>query len=133
MVTGRPAPHLRRAQSGCTYQHIQVTRYRPYPGLRVSQEYWKTGTTDPLLSSQELFDRIGRNPDERYKAYRAFFRTALDDGFVEGLRAATNGGWALGDEPFKRQIAEAIGRRVTPLARGRPPKADPRRTQLNLL
>ena len=71
--------------------------------------------------------------EERYKAYRALFRTALDDGFVDGLRAATNGGWALGDERFKQQIAKALGRRVAPLARGRPPRADADRRQSNLL
>jgi len=91
------------------------------------------GTIDPLLSSHELLDRIGRNPDQRHKEYRALFRTALDDGFVDGLRAATNGGWALGDERFKQQIAKALGRRVAPLARGRQPKADADRRQLNLL
>jgi putative transposase len=91
------------------------------------------GTIDPLLSCHELFDRIGGNPRERHEAYRALFRTALDDGFVDRLRAATNGGWAFGDERFKRRIAKALGRRVAPLTRGRPPKADAQRTQLNLL
>ena len=73
---------------------------------------------DPLLTSHEPFDRIGRNPAERCETYRALFRTALDVGFVDGLRAATNGGWALGDARFKRAIADALGRRVAPLARG---------------
>jgi hypothetical protein len=49
------------------------------------------------------------------------------------LRAATNGGWALGDKRFKQRIAKALGPRVAPLARGRPPKADAERRQLNLL
>jgi len=121
----------------CRYIELNPVRARM---VRHPREYrWSSyhaharGTNDPLLSSHELFDRIGRNPDERYKAYRALFRTALDDGFVDGLRAATNGGWALGDERFKRQIAKALGRRVAPLAKGRPPKVDPQRTQLSLL
>jgi hypothetical protein len=81
------------------------------------------GRLDLLLTGHELFDRIGRDPAERQKEYWALFRTALDPGFVDGLRAATNGGWALGDTRFKRQIAKALGRRVAPLARGWPPKA----------
>src|SRR5262245_37292403 len=32
--------------------------------------------------------------------------------FLDAVRAATNGGWALGDARFKRQIAKALGRRV---------------------
>jgi hypothetical protein len=46
------------------------------------------------------------------------------DGFVEALRRATNGGWALSDARFKQAIAEALGRRVAPLPLGR--KAKPR-------
>jgi hypothetical protein len=30
--------------------------------------------------------------------------------FADALRAATNGGWALGDARFKRQIAKALDR-----------------------
>jgi len=49
------------------------------------------------------------------------------------LRAATQGGWALGDARFKRQIAKALGRRVAPLPRGRPSKQKPDQRQLRLL
>jgi hypothetical protein len=37
------------------------------------------------------------------------------EALVDRLRAATNGGWALGDARFKLQIAEALGWRVAPL------------------
>ena len=49
------------------------------------------------------------------------------------LRAATNGGWALGDAVFKQQLAKAPGRRVTPLPRGRPRRPGEERRQLSLL
>jgi hypothetical protein len=49
------------------------------------------------------------------------------------LRAAINGGWALGDTRFKQQIAKALGRRVAPLPKGRPKKAKAERRQLGLL
>ena len=88
------------------------------------------GRTDPVY---ELFDRLGANPVGRQKAYRKLFRAPLDADFVDPLRAAAKGGWALGEAPFKRQIAEALGRRVAPLPKGRPPKAKPDRRQLNLL
>ena len=83
------------------------------------------------MAGHELYDRIGRTQAERQQGYRTLFRTALEDGFLDDLRAATNGGWALGD--FKRQIAEALGRRVVPLPKGRPPSAKAERGQLNLL
>jgi putative transposase len=95
------------------------------------------GATDLLLTGQELYDqlygRLARTPIGRQNEYRALFRAALDVDFVDGLRAATNGGWALGDTRFKQQIAKALGRRVAPLPKGRPKKAKAERRQLGLL
>jgi hypothetical protein len=60
----------------------------------------------------ELYDRMAKTPTktptERQKGYRALSRAALDVDVVDGLRAATNGGWALGDARFKQQIAKAL-------------------------
>jgi putative transposase len=89
------------------------------------------GAADPLLAGHKLYDRIGGTQAEPQKGYRMLFRTALEDDFLDDLRAATNGGWALGD--FKRRIAEALGRRVVPLPKGGPPSAKAERGQLNLL
>jgi putative transposase len=75
-----------------------------------------------LAAGHDLYDRLGRTHAERQIGYRALFRDALDAGFIDELRAATNGGWALGDARFKREIAKALGRRVAPLPRGRRPK-----------
>jgi hypothetical protein len=67
----------------------------------------------------------------RQQAYRALFRPALDADFVAALRAATNGGWALGDRRFKDEIAAAIGWRAAPCPRDGQPK--PRKTRLRLV
>ena len=81
------------------------------------------GAGDALVSDHDLYLRLGANQAARQAAYRALFRAALDDEFVSAIRAATNGGWALGNTRFQRQVADALGRRVTPLPRGRPPRA----------
>ncbi len=80
--------------------------------------------SNPLLAEHPLHRALGDSAAVRQTEYRALFRAALDDGFVEALRHATNGGWALGDERFKRAIAKALGRRVAPLPLRR--KAKPR-------
>jgi len=49
------------------------------------------------------------------------------------LRAANNGGWAMGGERFERKIARALKRRVALLPKGRPPKERDNGRQLNLL
>jgi putative transposase len=91
------------------------------------------GKADALVSDHPLYYGLGRRASERQKAYRALFHASLDAGFVDALRAATNGGWALGNDRFKRQIAKTLGRRVTPLPRGRRPKAVKDKRQLMLL
>jgi putative transposase len=121
----------------CRYIELNPVRARM---VRHPRDYrWSSyrahaqGADDLLLANHDLYDRLGRGAVARQEAYRDLFRSALDEGFVEGLRAATNGGWALGDARFKRQIAKALGRRVAPLPRGRPPKQKPERRQQNLL
>lgn len=91
------------------------------------------GRTDTLLSDHPLYHALGRSGADRQDAYRTLFRAPLDAGFVDALRRATNGGWALGSDRFKRQIAKALGRRVSPLPKGRPPKSVKDKRQLNLL
>jgi putative transposase len=42
---------------------------------------------------------------------------------VETIRDATQRGWVPGNDRFRQQIERALGRRVDPPRRGRPPKA----------
>ena len=135
----RAAPIDREAYflSCCRYIELNPVRARM---VRHPREYrWSRyrahaqGATDLLLTGHEIYDRLAGTPAERQKEYRALFRATLDENFVDGLRAATNGGWALGDARFKRQIAKALGRRVAPLPKGRPGKPKAELRQLSLL
>jgi hypothetical protein len=56
------------------------------------------GAIDPHLGGHALFDGLGASPLARQKAYRGPFRKSPDADFADALRAATNGGWALGCE-----------------------------------
>jgi putative transposase len=85
------------------------------------------------LSEHPLYRALGRSAAERQRAYRELFRAKLADDVLDAIRTATNGGWALGDERFKRQIAKALGRRVSPLPKGRPPNEEKDKRQLRLL
>ena len=85
------------------------------------------------MTPPALYRALGRSAAERQKEYRALFRQKLDPDFVDSLRAAPNGGWALGGERFKRRIAKAAGRRAVPLPRGRPPKDRGDQRQAKLL
>jgi putative transposase len=121
----------------CRYIELNPVRARmvrrPHDYAWSSYHAHARDAIDPLLSGHALFDGLGTSPVDRQKAYRGLFRTAPDADFADALRAATNGGWALGDARFKRQIAKALGRRVAPLPKGRPLGQKPDRRQLNLL
>lgn len=78
------------------------------------------GRADPLVREHALYRALGATPAERQAAYRRLFDAPLAAAFVDEVRAATNGGWALGGERFKAQIARALGRRVEPGTPGRP-------------
>jgi putative transposase len=123
----------------CRYIELNPVRARlaahprayPWSSYRAHAE----GKDDALAAWHPVFARLGRSRDERAENYRALFKRALDETFVEALRTATNGGWALGDERFRAEIARAAKRRVAPLPRGRKPeklvgKRDPRQRDL---
>ena len=90
------------------------------------------GKDDALAHWHPLFNRLGTSATERQANYRALFRRALDDAFVDALRAATNGGWALGNDKFRKEIAKATKRRVTKLPPGPKAKGTADKRQLSL-
>ena len=80
------------------------------------------GTRDLLVTSHELYDRLGQSSPERRRAYRGLFRDPLPDAVVEAIRDATNKNWALGSAKFKQRIEALSGRRSERIRMGRPAK-----------
>jgi putative transposase len=110
----------------CRHVELKAVRARM---VRHPRDYrWSSfrahadGRTDPLVSDHPVYRALGRGAEARQSAYRALFRGALESGFVNALRAATNGGWALGTARFAKQIEEATRRRAAPRLPGRPQK-----------
>ena len=91
------------------------------------------GGADPVVRDHPLYRALGRSAADRQRAYRALFRASLSAEFLEALRTATQGGWAMGDARFQREIATAIGRRSAPMPKGRPAKVTRDARQGNLL
>jgi putative transposase len=87
------------------------------------------GEADPLLTAHALYRALGKTSKARATSYRALFAAALPAGFVDELRGATNGGWALGSARWRAKVERVARRRASPLPAGRPaktPKADAR-------
>lgn len=135
----RAAPIHSEAYMMACYRYIELNPVRAGM-VRHPREYrWSSyranaqGAADAIVSPHPLYRSLGRSARERQESYRALFRERLPDDFVDALRNATNGGWALGDEAFKRRIAKQAKRRAEPLPKGRPARKPPDKRQLNLL
>ncbi|MBP9228013.1 MAG: hypothetical protein KBF41_07890, partial [Azonexus sp.] len=64
------------------------------------------------MTPHPLYRAPGADGTDRQAAYRELFRCELEAGVVDAIRQATNRNFALGDERFGDQIAQAWGRRV---------------------
>lgn len=78
------------------------------------------GAESKIIIPHPLYLALGMDAASRQAAYRELFRFQLDIGLVDEIRKATNGNYALGNDVFKVQIAQALGRRVTAGKAGRP-------------
>ena len=108
------------------YRYIELNPVRAGM-VRHPREYgWSSyctnaeGKSSRLVNAHEEYLALGRQEEERLATYRALFRTELDPKEVDEIRSAVNGGFALGNERFKAEIAAMLGRRVEPGKSGRP-------------
>ncbi|MFC5472950.1 transposase [Paraherbaspirillum soli] len=75
---------------------------------------------DGLIVDHPLYWALGNTPFDREAAYKAMAEQALTSGEMAELVDATNKGWALGSEKFKRSLERQGNLRVRPGKRGRP-------------
>ena len=79
------------------------------------------GLHNPLITPHEEYASLGSTPAERQAQYRGLFGEEQSPQQLEEIRDATNGGYALGNQTFKRDMARALGRPVEKGSAGRPP------------
>lgn len=77
---------------------------------------------DRLVTSHPEFAALASDQASRHKAYREFFEHSLEPTLENDIRAATSGGYPLGSESFKKNLALAPGQRLAPGRRGRRPR-----------
>ncbi len=78
------------------------------------------GEKSSLVTPHELYGRMGADPLLRQRAYRELCAEALDDDALSEVRRATKSNLALGSETFMEQMADLMGRSMTPGEGGRP-------------
>ena len=80
------------------------------------------GADNELIEAHPQYIALGKNNKEQQANYLELFRYKLDSQMIDRIRSVTNRNYTLGDSRFHDQIAEALGRRVTPGKSGRPRK-----------
>ena len=77
------------------------------------------GARDELIRDHELYLALGAKASERQRAYRELFRSQMDEAALTEIRKAASRELVLGNERFRREIEQALGKRVEPQKRGR--------------
>jgi putative transposase len=72
------------------------------------------GEIDELIEPHPNFLGLGRAQRERHDAYHDLFRGAVSDQELQSIRTATQYGWAIGGDEFRRRISVQC-RRAAPL------------------
>lgn len=83
-------------------------------------------STDPCVDPHPAYLALGNTVAARGEAYRALVAEGLNENTLGAIREATNGNFALGNEQFGQEIAEALGRRAVRGRPGRPGRPDGR-------
>jgi putative transposase len=78
------------------------------------------GQSDERVTPHPLYLELGIEEETRREAYRALFRSELDDEAITKIRTSLSQGQPVGNEQFKDAIHLATGVRRTRLKRGRP-------------
>jgi putative transposase len=97
------------------YRYIEMNPVRASMVGDPAQYPWSSfhanalGLPSPLITLHAQFNALGRDADARRDAYRALFAEPLTDPELRQIRAATNGGFALGSAAFVEDLAERLG------------------------
>jgi len=76
------------------------------------------GKVIELVTSHSCYLSLADSDIKRQDVYQSLFEHQIPAYTLEEIREATNKGWVLGNERFKKQIESQTGRRVTALTHG---------------
>lgn len=79
------------------------------------------GETNASITPHADYLRLGRTMEERRSSYIELVASPASE--INEIRSATNGGYALGDERFRKRMALALRRRVEKGRPGRPARS----------
>jgi putative transposase len=113
---------------GC-YRYIELNPVRASMVDHPSGYLWSSYAvnsgmrSDPLITPHSEFMALSAVPESRHCAYRALVDQRLEPGLQKAIRDATNGGYPLATDAFKRTVLAPLGLRTEPGQVGRPAKS----------
>ena len=113
------------------YRYIEANPLRARMVCEAGAYRWSShgrnalGRPDPLVREHEVYSSLGRTPEARLQVYREIFAEGIGEELLATLRDSVQRGWAPGSDRFRKEISAALGRKVEPPVRGRPPKRAP--------
>ncbi|MBV2130581.1 transposase [Arsukibacterium indicum] len=108
------------------YRYIELNPVRAGMVSSPAAYHWSSYATNALGRPSALCQPHGcyltmaDTAAARQQQYRGLFTNESDDTMLQQIRSATNSGMALGNDHFKKQVAELTGRRQQLAKRGRP-------------
>jgi len=100
---------------------VKHPREYPWSSYRVNAEH----RPSTLIVPHQEYIGLGTTPEQRAAAYRRSTLPGMDPADLREIRLAANGGFALGNDRFKAEIAEMLGRRVERLRERESPHFSP--------
>ncbi len=106
------------------YRYIELNPVRAGMVDRPDVYRWSShrcnalGEPNDLVTPHSLYLQLAESAEQRYRAYRALYRGALEEVAVDAIRVATNKAWVLGDDRFRLEIEDLLMRQSAPKPRG---------------
>jgi putative transposase len=111
------------------YRYIELNPVRAAMVRHPGEYRWSSyrahaeGRDDPLVTEHWIYQALGRDNTEQRSAYRALFKSQIEEQTLREIRDTLQKGWVLGSERYKNEIAALVSRRVQPLPKGRPARS----------
>ena len=78
------------------------------------------GKANSLVNDHVLYKELANSPESRQYLYRELFKTQIPESDIHVINESLSFNYPLGNERFRAQIEEALGRAVGQRQRGRP-------------
>ncbi len=114
------------------HRYIEMNPVRAGMVAHPAQYRWSSygtnaeGRPSDIVTPHPLFLSLADDEEERRSRYRALFDEAINDGELQRIREAVNGGIVLGRDEFIDALAVCFRAKATKGRPGRPGKAVPR-------